>query len=260
MQTKPNKNLRLLTSFLLFAGALASTAAQAEVNFNLGLKRTSESNIYGATAQANELSDQYNTLNGSVVYYAALNRKETSYFIGQIGAASSKYIAYTDMDNSSGGASVGLYQQLTQSWSAQLTGRSTMRKTQNIDRDSIGTGGILEIKAQFGATGWIKGTADYEDSNANLSSNDNIANTLGLSMGFLPLQNTFASLGASQNKRVYTLSNYQATSNTIYVDLTQRLSQILFLNVAYAVQDNTNSVNALTAKNNILSAAINLSF
>ena len=85
MQTKLKKNVRLASRCLLFAGALASAAAQADTTFNAGLKTTSESNINGATVQANELSDRYTTLNASGVYYTALDSEKTSYFIGQVG-------------------------------------------------------------------------------------------------------------------------------------------------------------------------------
>ena len=249
-----------MSTSLLFAGALVSAGAQAEVNFNAGLKTTSESNVYGATVKANELSDRYTTLNASGVYYTTLGSGDATYFIGQVGAASNKYITYLGLNSDSVSASVGLYQQLTQSFSAQLTGRGFSRSTENPNRDSTGSGGTLELKNQLGATSWIKGVADYENTTANLSSNDNTANTLGLSLGFMPLANTFASLGGSQNKRTYTLSGLETTSNTFYVDLTQRLSKNVFLNGAYATQDNSRSDSALSSKNNILSAAINLSF
>ena len=260
MQVKLKKNVYLLGSSLLFAGILVSAAAQADTTFNAGLKTTSESNINGATVQANELSDRYTTLNASGVYYTALDSEKTSYFIGQVGASSNKYSTYTGLDSSSVGASAGLYQQLTQSWSAQLTGRGFGRSTTNPDRDSKGWGSTLEIKNQLSTTVWIKGVADYESTKANLNSNDNTGNTLGLSMGFLPLENTFASLGFNQNKRNFTLSSFKTTSNTYYVDLTQRISKILYLNFAYAMQNNSNSASDLSSKNNILSAAINLSF
>ena len=260
MQTKLKKNVRLVGTALLLAGALVSAGAQAEATFNAGLKSTGESNINGATVKANELSDRYTTLNASGVYYTALDSEKTSYFIGQVGASSNKYSTYTGLDNSSVGASVGLYQQLTRSWSAQLTGRGFSRSTEQTARDSKGWGSTLEIKNQLSATVWIKGVADYESSKANLNSNDNTGNTLGLSMGFLPLENTFASLGFNQNKRDFTLSSFKTTSNTYYVDLTQRLTKNWYLNGAYAMQDNSNNASDLSSKNNILSAAINLSF
>ena len=260
MKTKPKQTLRNISTSLLLSGAFISAGAQAEVNFNAGLQTTSESNIYGAAIKANERSDRSTTLNASGVYYTTLGSGESTYFISQVGASKSKYTIYTVLDNASVSASVGLYQQLTQSLSAQLTGRGFSRSTKDTNRDSKGAGGTLEVKSQLGTTAWIKGFADYENSRANLNAYDNTGNTLGLSMGFLPWENTFASLGASQNKRNFTLSSFKTISNTFFVDLTQRLSKNWFLNGAYAMQGNSNNASTLSSKNNILSAAINMSF
>lgn len=261
MQTNLKKYVRQVSTSLLLAGTFASAGAQAEVTLNAGLKLTHESNINGSPIKSTEGSDNYATLNASAVYYTPLDSAQTTYFIGQVGALSSTYNKFDNLDNTALIASAGLYKQLSSRWSGQVTGRGFSRDTKQNDRDSTGWGTTLEVKNQLTPTVWVKGVADYEDSTANLRPFSYTGQTLGLSMGFLPLQNTFASLGYSHNTRNFdTASAFKTTSQTYFADVTQRLAKNWYLNGAYAYQDNNSNIAGTAYKNQILSAAINFSY
>ena len=261
MKRNLKKHVRLASTAVLLAGALASAGAQAEVTLNAGLKLTNESNINGSPVKSARLSDNYTTLNASAVYYTPLDSAQTTYFIGQVGALASAYSKYDSLDNTALIASAGLYRQFSSSWSGQVTGRGFNRDTKQNDRDSTGWGTTLEVKNQLTPTVWIKGVADYENSKANLRPFSYTAQTMGLSVGFLPLQNTFASLGYSHNTRKFdTAAVFKTTSQTYFVDVTQRLAKNWYLNGAYAYQDNDSNIARTDYTNHILSAAINFSF
>ena len=261
MQTKLNKHVRQVSTAVLLTGALVSAGAQAEVTLNAGLKLTNESNINGSPIKSTEGSDTYATLNASAVYYTTLDSAKTTYFIGQVGALTSAYNKFDNLDNTALIGSAGLWKQFSSSWSGQVTGRVFDRNTEQNNRDSTGWGTTLEIKNQLTPTVWIKGVADYEDSSANLSAFSYTGQTLGLSLGYLPLQNTFVSLGYSHATRDFdTVASFETTSQTYFVDVTQRLAKNWYLNGAYAYQDNDSNIARTDYTNHILSAAINFSF
>ena len=246
---------------LLLVGAFIPAGAQADVTLNAGLKLTNETNINGSPVKSTEGSDTYATLNASAVYYTPLDSAKTTYFIGQVGALSSTFDKFDELNNTALIGSAGLYKQLSSSWSGQITGRGFGRDTKQNDRDSTGWGTTLEVKNQLTSTVWIKGVADYEDSSANRRHFSYTSPTLGLSMGFMPLENTFASLGYSHNTRDFdTDAAFKTTSQTYFVDVTQRLAKNWYLNGAYAYQDNDSNYAGTAYKNQIVSAAINLSF
>ena len=261
MQTKLNKHMRRAGTSLLLAGAFISAGAQAEVTLNAGLKLAHETNINGSPVKSTEGSDTYTTLNASAVYYTPLDSAQTTYFIGQVGAFSSTYNKFDNLDNTALIASAGLYKQLSSNWSGQITGRGFNRDTKQSDRDSTGWGTTLEIKNQLTPTVWIKGVADYEDSSANRNFFSYTGQALGLSLGYLPLQNTFVSLGYSHGKRDFdTASTFKTTTRTSFLDVSQRLAKNWYLNGAYAYQDNTSNIAGTAYKNQVLSVAINFSY
>ena len=262
MQTRPTKQKRMqqVGSSLLLAGALVS-GAQAEVALNAGLKLTHESNVNGAPVKSAQSSDTYTGLNASAVYYTPLDSAQTTYVIGQVGALSSMYNKFSNLDNTALIGSAGLYKQLSSSWSGQITGRGFNRDTKQSARNSTGWGSTLEIKNQLTPTVWIKGVADYEDSSANRNFFSYTGQALGLSLGYLPLQNTFVSLGYSHGTRDFdTVSAFKTTTQTYFLDVSQRLAKNWYLNGAYAYQDNTSNIVGTAYKNQVLSAAINFSY
>jgi hypothetical protein len=141
--------------------------AQAEVNFNVGSRLSRDNNVNGSPdrpTKANQRSDNYLTLSASAVYFTPLDTAQTRYFIGQIGAMSSAYNKFDNLDSTMLVASAGLWQQLSPTWFGQVTGRGFSRNTKQSDRDSDGFGATLEIKKQLSTTLWVKLVADYEDS------------------------------------------------------------------------------------------------
>ena len=257
------KPLPAIVSAAFLAGGLTlAGTAQADVTLNAGAKMSSESNVFGITTKANELKDSYRVLSASAVYFTPLNATETTYFIGQVGANASKYSTYNSLDNSSVMASLGLYQQLSSSWSGTVTGSGFSRTTEQAANDAKGNGATLEIKNQLSETVWVKGSAAYNTSKANLDRNSNTGKTYGLSMGYMPLQDTFLNFGYSQSVRDFknTAPFFQATSQTLYADVTQRLAKNVFLNGGFARQNNESNKAGSASTNNIVSLGLNLSF
>lgn len=248
----------------LAGGLMLAGAAQADVTLNAGAKMSFESNVNGSPDQpttANQLKDSYRVLSASAVYFTPLDAEKSSYFIGQVGANSSAYSKYSSLDNSSLMASVGLYQQLSSSWSGTVTGRGFSRTTKQDERNAKGGGATLEIKNQLNETVWVKGTADYESSNANLGSYSNTAKTYGLSLGYMPLNDTFLNLGYNNAIRDYkTTSPFQSTTQMLFADMTQRIAKNWYLNGGYAYQKNDSNIAGSAYTDNIVSLGLSFSY
>lgn len=248
---------------LLAALALAAPA-QAEVTLNAGAKLTHETNANGSPDEpttANQESDTYLTVNASAVYYTPLDAAKSSYFIGQVGALTSAYDRFDNLDNSMLVASAGFYKQLSSAWSGQLTGRGFMRETEQSARDANGFGATLEIKNQLSRNVFIKAIADYEDSTADLDAYSYTGETYGLNLGYLPLKNTFVNVGYSHATRDFdTAAAFSTTTQTLFADVTQRLAQNWYLNGGYAYQDNDSNVAGTAYTNHIVSLGLNFSY
>ncbi len=114
--------LGAVASAAVLAGALAALAGpvQAEVTFNAGARLSHDNNVNGSPdtpTKANQRSDNYLALSASAVYYTPLDTAQTRYFIGQVGASSSAYNKFNNLDSSMLLASAGLWQQLSPAWS-----------------------------------------------------------------------------------------------------------------------------------------------
>lgn len=244
----------------LLAGGLVSQA-HAEFTLNAGAKLTHESNVNGSPTDTNRDSDTYGTLSASVVYYTALDAAKSRYFIGQVGALTSIYNKYDNLDNTLLVASAGLYQQLSPTWSGLVTGRGFTRNTKQNARDSDGFGATLEVKNQLTPTLWIKGVADYENSDANLNAFSYTGKTLGVSLGYLPMQSTFVNVGYSHAKRDFdTATSFKTTAKTLYADVTQQLAKNWYLNGGYAYQRNDSNIAGTDYNNHIVSLGVNFSY
>lgn len=251
---------------VIMAGALAALAgpAQADVTFNAGARLSHDNNVNGSPdtpSKANQRSDNYLTLSASAVYFTPLDAAQTSYFIGQIGALSSVYNRFNNLDSSMLVASAGLYQQLSATWSGQVTGRGFTRETRQSERDSNGYGGTLEIKNQLSQTVWVKGVADYEDNQANLGSFSYTGETYGVNLGYLPLKDTFINLGYSHATRDYkSASPFVSKSQTLFAEVTQRMAKNWYLNGGYAYGRNDSNVAGTAYTNHIVSVGLNFSY
>jgi hypothetical protein len=251
---------------VVMAGALAALAgpARAEVTFNAGAKLSYDNNVNGSPdtpTKANQKSDNYLSLNASAVYFTPLDSAQTSYFIGQIGAFSSAYNKFDNLDSSMLVASAGIYQQLSPTWSGQVTGRSFTRDTKQTERDSNGFGGTLEIKNQLSQTVWVKGIADYEDSKANFGTFSYTGETYGVNLGYLPLKDTFVVLGYSHATRDFkTTVPFRTTAQTLFADVTQRLAKNWYLNGGYAYLKNDSNIAGTAYTNHIVSVGLNFSY
>ena len=251
---------------VVMAGALAALAgpARAEVTFNAGAKLSYDNNVNGSPdtpTKANQKSDSYLSLNASAVYFTPLDSAQTSYFIGQIGALSSAYNKFSNLNSSMLVASAGLYQQLSPTWSGQITGRGFTRETRQTERDSDGYGATLEIKNQLSPTVWVKGVADYEDSKANLGAFSYTGETYGVNLGYLPLKDTFVVLGYSHATRDFkSVAPFVSKSKTLFAEATQRMAKNWYLNVGYAYQDNDSNFAGTAYTNHIVSVGLNFSY
>lgn len=244
------------TAILCFT---ASPNAYAEFTLNANLKQIYERNVNGApdTSKHNQLGDTYTNLSASSVYYTTLGEGNSTYFIGQVGAQASYYHRYSNLHNSMVNASVGLYKQFSSAWSGQFTGRGYTRETRQKERDANGWGATFELKNQLTPTLWVKGVADYEDSDANASYFSYTAQTLGLSLGYLPWQNTFINVGFSEVKRDFnTVTAFHTTTQTLFTEASQKLSKNWYLTGSYAYQDNESNIANTGYTNQIISLGV----
>ncbi|MCF8470333.1 MAG: DUF2860 domain-containing protein [Parvibaculum sp.] len=250
----------------VLAGALAALTgpAQAEVTLNAGTRLSYDSNVNGAPdkpTKAAQRSDSYLTLNASAVYFTPLDAAQSRYFIGQVGASSSAYNKFNNLDSTMLVASAGLWQQLSATWSGQVTGRGFTRNTKQSDRDSNGFGATLEIKNQLTPTVWVKGVADYEDSRANLRMFSYTGETYGVHLGYLPLQDTFVSLGYSHTTRDFrSAASFVSKSQMLFAEVSQRVAKNWYLNGGYAYGDNDSNIAGTAYTNNIMSIGLSFSY
>lgn len=251
---------------VLMAGALVALAgqAQAEATFNAGARLSHDNNVNGSPdlpSKANQRGDSYRTLSASAVYYTPLDAAKSRYFIGQVGAMSSAYTKFDSLDSSLLVASAGLYQQLSPTWSGQVTGRGFTRDTQLADRNSDGSGGTLEIKKQLSATVWVKGIADSEDSAAHLGTYSYTGQTGGVNLGYMPLKDTFVNLGYSHTHRDFkSAAAFKSNTQTLFVEVTQRVAKNWYVNGGYAAMDNDSNYAGTAYTNHIVSAGLSLSY
>lgn len=255
-----------LLPIVVIAGALATLAgtAQAEVNLNAGVRLSQDDNVNGtpdAPPSVNKRSATYTSLNGSAVYFTPLNVEKTRYFIGQVGAMTTSYNAYSNLNSSALILSAGLYQKLSETWSGQIMGRGFSRYTQQTTRDSTGYGGTFELKKQMTKTVWVKGVLDYEDSAANLSTYSNTGKTWGLNLGYLPLEDTFINLGYSHSGHDFkTATPFSSTSKTLFIEASQRLAKNWYLNGGYASMNNDSNIAGTAYTNHVLSVGVSCSY
>ncbi len=255
--------LPAMVSAAVLAGGLVGPA-QADVTLNAGAKLSYDNNVNGSPdtpTKVYQLSDNYLTVNASAVYFTPLDVAQTGYFIGQVGALSSTYNKFDNLDSTMLVASAGLYKQLSSAWSGQVTGRGFTRNTKQSERDANGLGATLEIKNQLNQTVWVKGIADYEDSKANLSAYSYTGETYGVNLGYLPLKDTFVNLGYSHATRDFkTTSPFKTTAQTLFADVTQRMAKNWYLNGGYAYQDNDSNFAGTAYTNHIVSLGVNFSY
>ncbi len=256
--------LPVLSVSLTAALVMLPGPAQAEISLNVGTRLSTDDNVNGSPdtpTKANQRSDSYLSLNASAVYYTPLDVLKTRYFIGQIGAFSSRYNKYENLDSSMLVASAGLYQQLSPTWSGQFTGRGFTRFTEQTERDSDGFGGTLEIKKQLTRTLWVKGVVDYEDNAANLRSFSYTGKTWGVNMGYLPFKDTFLNFGYSHNDRDFkSTAPFNSTTQTLFLEATQRLAEHWYLNGGYAYMDNDSNYAGTAYTNQVWSAGVSFSY
>lgn len=259
-------NLGNTFSIVVAAGSLvvAVGSACAETTLNAGARLSNDSNVNGSPdtpSKANQLSDNFLSLSASAVYFKPLNDAQTNYFIGQVGASTSIYNKFSNLNSSMLIASAGIYRQLSTTWSGQIMGRGFRRDTRQSERDSNGVGAALEIKKQLSSTLWVKGIADYEDNKANLSSFSSTGETYGLNLGYLPLTDTFVNLGYSQARRDFKSSlPFNATTDTLFVEVTQRLARNWYLNGGYAHMKNDSNFPGTAYTNQVLSLGLSFSY
>ena len=223
-----------------------------------------DNNVNGSPdtpTKANQLGDNYLSLNTSAVYFTPLDAAQTRYFIGQAGAFSSAYNKFGNLNSAMLVASAGLWQQLSPTWSGQVTGRGFTRTTRQSDRDSSGFGGTLEIKNQLSPTVWVKGVVDYEDSKANLGTYSYTGKTYGVNLGYLPLKDTFVNLGYSHAARDFkSATPFVSKSQTLFAEVTQRMAKNWYLNGGYAYGRNDSNVAGTAYTNHTVSLGLNFSY
>jgi hypothetical protein len=251
---------------VVVAGVLAALAgrAQAEVTLNAGARLSHDNNVNGSPdtpSKANQRTDNYLTLSASAVYFTPLDDARTNYFVGQVGALSSAYNKFDNLDSSMLVASAGLWKQLSSTWSGQITGRGFTRDTRQSERNAEGYGATLEVKKQLSQTVWVKGVADYEDSKANLGAFSYNGEAYGVNLGYLPLKDTFINLGYNHATRDFkSATTFISKSQTLFAEVTQRMANNWYLNFGYAYQDNDSNIAGTAYTNHVVSAGLSFSF
>ncbi|WP_151447359.1 hypothetical protein [Lacisediminimonas profundi] len=251
---------------LAAATALAVLAASshAEVTLNAGARLSHDSNVNGSPdlpTKANQRSDSFLALSASAVYFTPLNREQTDYFVGQVGALVSRYNNFSNLDSSTLMGSAGFYRQFSPKWSGQLTGRAFVRETRQHDRDSSGYGATAEIKRQLTQTVWLKGVADYEDNRANLSTFSSTGPTYAVSLGYLPNKDRFINLGFSHASRDFkSTTPFNTKSKTWFLEGTEKVSKNWYLSLGYAFQDNDSNFAGTAYTSHIVSAGLSFSY
>lgn len=259
-------SLRSVVQTALLASVLAGLTglARAELNLNAGARLSRDSNVNGSPdtpSKANQLSDNFLSLSASAVYFKPLNDEQSNYFIGQAGVQTSAYDKFKNLNSSMLVASAGFYRQLSPSWSGQVMGRGFRRDTRQNERDSSGVGGTLEIKKQLSQTLWVKGVADYEDSKANFGSFSYTGETYGLNLGYLPRTDTFVNLGYSDSRRKFKSTlPFNANAQTLFVEVTERMSKNWYLNGGYAYMKNDSNFAGTAYTNQVLSLGVSFSY
>ena len=249
----------VLTLSLIF-----SFTAQAEVVLNAGSRLSYDDNVNGSSDRqqsSNQEADTYITLNASAVYYTPIDVAKSTYFIGQVGALTTAFNRFSNLNNSMLIATAGLYKQFTSNWSGQVTGRGFLRDTRQDARDSEGFGGTIEIKRQLGQKFWGKAVADYEDNEADVNGFSYTGETYGVNFGYLPYQNTFINFGYNYTKRDFdTASSFRTTTDTLFTEVTQRLSTNWYLNGGYVYRDNDSNFSGTSYSNQIVSLGLSYSY
>ena len=259
-------SLRQALSTALVVGVLAApvSPAYAELTLNAGARLSNDSNVNGSPdspTKANQLSDNFLSLSASTVYFKPLDDAQTNYFIAQAGAMTTNYNKFDTLDSSMLVASAGGYRQLSPTWSGQLMGRAFRRDTRQNERDSNGGGASLEIKKQLNQTLWLKGVADYEDNKANLASFSYTGATYGINLGYLPRTDTFVNLGYSHSARDFkSLVAFNTTTQTLFAEVTERMSKNWYLNGGYAYMKNDSNFAGTAYTNQILSLGVSFSY
>lgn len=253
--------MRRIATLAAVAGAvlLVSTGLRAETNFNVGVKLSHDSNVNGSPTARQ--GDFYLTGHASAVHFRPINDERTRYFIGQVGVMASKYDRYSSADSTSLLASVGLWQQLDETWSGQGTLRVFRRDTRQHDRDSDGYGATLELKKQLAEKWWVKGFADFEHSTANLGAFSYQGPTFGLGIGYLPRADTFVNLGYNLTDRDFkSIIPFETRTQLLYAELTERLRKDLYLSVGYAHGRNRSNVPGTNYSHHIWSVGLSVSY
>lgn len=251
---------RNMLSILLLAG-VAVGSAQAEVAFNAGVRTGYDSNVNGVARDADEEADRFVSAAASLVYYTALDSAKTTYFVGQVGAISNHYDRYDILDNSALIVSGGLYRQLNTNWSGQISVRGGQRRAEQSARDTDSVGSTVEIKNQLTPQLWVKLVGDIEDANADLDYFSYTGTSVGLSLGYRLLANTFVNGGYIYTQRDFaTAADFETQTDTYFVEATQRLSEQWYLSGSYALKDNRSNISATDYDNHVLAVGINFNY
>lgn len=262
MRSKLSSARPALAAALLLA--VLAGPAHAELTFNAGTTLSRDTNVNGSPdtpTKANQRGDNFMGLSASAVYFTPLDAAQTRYFIGQVGAQSTQYNQFSNLDSTMLMLSAGLYQQLSPTWSGQITGRGFNRETKQTERNSDGFGATLEIKNQLSETLWIKGIADHENNKANLADFSYRGETYGVNAGYMPLPDTFLSMGYSQSRRNFrSAATFKTTTQTVFADVTQRLSKNWFANAGYAFRDNDSNIAGTGYTSHMVTVGLNYSF
>ncbi len=238
---------------------LSASPVRSEVNLNFGAKLSHDSNVNGSPTARQ--GDSYLTGHASAVYFTPINDERSRYFIGQAGLVATKYNKYTSADSTSLMASAGLWQKLDETWSGQATARAFWHDTKQSARNSDGYGTTLELKKQLNEKWWVKGFVDFENSAANISAFSYKGQTYGLGVGYLPRADTFVNLGFNHTDRDFKGAiAFETRSQTLYVEITERLQKNLYLSAGYAHGRNKSNFAGTAYVNNIFSIGLNVSY
>ncbi len=245
--------LLLLSTFALAASAYGALTMEA------GVKGVYEDNVNGSSSDINKKDDYYSIVSAGIGGYTAVSKHTFLFVRGDI--AGYYYNKYSDLDSNQAGISTGVYKELNNVLSIQVTLKGKVKEFKGTPRDSNALGGAFEFKQQISPRLWVKEGYEYEHNNADSNLFSYNSHAVGAWSGFLITPRTMLNLGYSYLTRKYDdVGGFRTTSHTISAGVVRQLMKKVYLNVAYDLQFNDSNISNTDYTDNIFSVGVRYSY
>lgn len=164
MQSNRVSSLVVCLSVIFLSGFVFTSKASGGLILDFGVKGTYEDNINGSPADADKKGDFYTTLSASAGGYTEAAQGTFLFLRGDV--ATYLYNKYDDLNVSIFGISAGVYKELGDVLSAQISLKGRIKEFKGEPRDSNAFGGTFELKQQITSKFWIKEGYEYENNDA----------------------------------------------------------------------------------------------